>query len=71
MDKSYNGFNKITSKSVYDLKEKNNLLFWNMDTLETRKVTSERVQVGATLRDCNLWIPQGRMCWKKIYNTFK
>lgn len=31
-----------TSESVYDCKEKNNLLCWNMHTYETRKVTYEK-----------------------------
>lgn len=57
------------SKSVYDHKEKNNLLSCNMDTYNTRKVLCEKVQVYATLIGCNLWISQGRMCKKKIYNA--
>lgn len=40
-----------SSKSVYDFREKNNLLSWNMDTYETRKVTYEKVQLIATLGD--------------------
>lgn len=43
-----------TSKSVYDCKEKNNLLFCNMNTHKTRKVICEKVQVGATVIDRNL-----------------
>ena len=42
------------SESVYDCKEKNNLLFCNMNTYETRKVTYEKVQVKATVTDRNL-----------------
>ena len=39
------------SKSVYDYEEKNNLLFWNMNTYNTRKVLCEKVRVIATVRD--------------------
>ena len=59
----------MKSKSVCDSKEKNDLLFCNMDTWGDRKVNHEKVQVDTTLRDRNLWISQGRMCWKEIYNT--
>lgn len=58
------------SKSVYGIKAKNNLSFWNMNARSARKAMREKVWVGATLRDCNLWIPQGRMYWKEIYETF-
>ena len=34
---------------MYDFREKNNLLSWNMDTYGTRKVTYEKVQLIATL----------------------
>ena len=44
----------ITSESVYDFREKNILLFCNMNTYGTRKVTYEKVQVSATVTDCNL-----------------
>lgn len=49
-----NGYDIISSKSVCDRKEKNDLLSCNMDTHETRKVTCEKVQLSATLRDRNL-----------------
>lgn len=60
-----------TSKSVYDCKEKNNLLFWNMNTHKTRKVICEKVQVNATVIVCKLWTSQGTMCWTEIYNTLQ
>ena len=47
-------FENITSKSVYDYMEKNNLLFCNMNTHEARKVTCEKVRVLATVTDSNL-----------------
>lgn len=52
-------------------KKKIDLLFWNMNTYETRKVTYEKVQVRATVRDRNLWTPQRTMCKKEIYNILK
>ena len=42
-----------------------------MNTHEARKATCEKVQVRATLRDRNLWIPQGRMCRKEIYSAYR
>ena len=42
-----------------------------MYTWETRKVNHEKVQVDTTLRDRNLWIPQGRMCRKEIYSAYR
>ena len=57
------------SKSVYGFWEKNSLSFWNMDARNARKAIREKVQVGATLGACKLWISQGRMCSKEIYNT--
>lgn len=39
------------SKSVYDMKEKNDLLCCKMHMYETRKVTYKKLQVDATLRD--------------------
>ena len=60
-----------TSKSVYDCKEKNNLLFCNMNTHKTRKVICEKVQVNATVIVCKLWTSQGTMCWTEIYNTLQ
>lgn len=57
------------SKSVYDCEEKNNLLSWNMDTYNTRKVLCELVQVVATVIACKLWTSQGTMWWKENYNT--
>ena len=44
----------ITSESVYDFREKNILLFCNMNTYEARKATYEKVQVSATVTDRNL-----------------
>lgn len=38
-----------------------------MVAFKIRKVLNEIVQVDATLTDRNLWISQGRMCWKEIY----
>lgn len=58
-----------TSKSVYDYEEKNNLLSWNMDTYNIRKVLCELVQVVATVIACKLWTSQGTMWWKENYNT--
>ena len=52
---------------MYDIKIKNDLLFWNMDMIEARKVTIKKVQVDATRGERNLWIPQGRMCQKELY----
>ena len=43
-----------TSKSVCDYEEKNNLLSCNMDMYNARKVLCKKVQVIATVRDCNL-----------------
>lgn len=42
------------SKSVYDFEETNDLLFCNMNMHETRKVTRKKVQICATVIDCNL-----------------
>lgn len=53
---------KIVSKSVHGLRLKNDLLFCNMNTRGARKAKREIVRVNATLGDCNLRIPQGRMC---------
>lgn len=49
------------SKSVCDYEEKNNLLFCNMDTYGTRKVSCEKVRVIATVSDRNLRTPQETM----------
>lgn len=35
----------------------------------TRKVTCKKVQLCATVRDCNLLTSQGTMCRKEIYNA--
>ena len=43
----------IKSKSVYDYVEKNNLLFWNMNTYESRKDEYEK----STIK-CNRNSPQ-------------
>lgn len=40
-----------------------------MDTYETRKVTYEKVQVSATVRDCNLRTSQGTLCQTEIYDA--
>ena len=56
---------------MYDCKEKNNLLWWNMHTYETRKVAYEKVQVEATVTDRNLWTSQGTMYRKEIYNALQ
>ena len=42
------------SESVYDFREKNILLFCDMNTYKTRKVIYEKVQVTATVTDRNL-----------------
>ena len=42
------------SKSVYDIREKTDLSFCNMDAHKVRKTICERVQLDATLRDRNL-----------------
>lgn len=42
-----------------------------MDAHRTRKVKCEKVRLDATLGDCNLRIPQGRMCQKEIYETLE
>lgn len=47
-------YNYLYSKSVHDYIEKSDLLFCNMDTHLTRKVKCEKVQLSATLGDCNL-----------------
>lgn len=44
----------IQAKAYATVKPKNDLLFCNMNTYETRKVTYEKVKVGATVRDRNL-----------------
>ena len=49
--------------------EINDLLFCNMNMHEARKATCKKVQICATVKDCNLWISQGTMCKKEIYNT--
>ena len=49
------------SKSVCDYEEKNNLLFCNMNTYNTRKVLCEKVRVIATVSDRNLRTPQEAM----------
>ena len=59
------------SKSVYGFREKNNLLFWNMDTYKARKAIYEKVQLDATLGDRNLRSSQSGMCWTEIYNTLE
>ena len=61
--------NNITSKSVYGFEETNDLFIWNMVMHEARKATCKKVRLCATVRDCNLWTPQGTMCEKEIYNT--
>ena len=62
-------YQNTKSKSVYDYEEKNNLSICNMVAYKARKALYEKVQVRATLIGCNLWISQGRMCRKKIYNA--
>ena len=59
----------LTSKSVCSFEEINDLLFCNMNMHETRKATCKKVRICATVKDCNLWISQGTMCKKEIYNT--
>lgn len=44
----------LTSKSVCNFEEINDLLFCNMDMHETRKATCKKVQICATVKDCNL-----------------
>ena len=56
-----------SSKSVQGLQVKIDLSFWNMEAWGYCKLNRERVQVYATLRDRNLWIPQGRLCKKESY----
>ena len=46
--------NILNSKSVHDYEEKNNLFTWDMVTYSARKVLYEKVQVIATVSDCNL-----------------
>lgn len=59
----------MVSKSVCSFEETNDLLFCNMNMHGTRKVTCKKVQLCATVRDCNLLTSQGTMCRKEIYNT--
>ena len=59
----------LTSKSVCSFEEINDLLFCNMNMHEARKATCKKVRICATVKDCNLWISQGTMCKKEIYNT--
>lgn len=54
---------------MYDYEEKNNLSICNMVAYKARKVLYEKLQVCATLIGRNLWISQGRMCKKEIYNA--
>ncbi len=58
------------AKAYATVNLKNDLLFWNMNMHETRKVTCKRVKVGATVRDRNLWTSQGTMYWTEIYNDY-
>lgn len=59
----------IKSKSAHGFRVKTNLLFWNMNTGKTRKELPEKVQIDATVEDCNLRTPQETMCQKEIYET--
>lgn len=53
----------MIAKVCAALKIKTDLLFCNMDTLEARKVTNEKVQVCATVNSLQtVGIPQGAMC---------
>lgn len=54
---------------MYGFEGKIDLLFCNMDTQIARKAICEKVQVCATVRECNLWTTQWTMCKKEIYYT--
>ena len=44
----------MQSKSVCSFEEINDLLFCNMNMHEARKATCKKVQICATVKDCNL-----------------
>ena len=58
------------AKAYTTVNPKNDLLFWNMNTHETRKVTCERERISANVRDRNLWTSQGTMYWNEIYEDY-